>query len=364
MKKQVLLSLAALALVTLACSLMSGLGGDTGAPEVPGDSDSAPPESSVTEAPAVSEDAGAGLETIDLSDPALHTTKDDYPAFKMTMNFKYEGVDTAGNPKTFDQDFTFEAQKEPKAQHISMAGDTPDESMEFVTIGDQSMSVFPGVGCTVFPTDSMEGPGAEEFLAIPDFSKSFKGQAQRAETGVDIEGTLTDRYTITAENMNDSEDEFTNITNGNVYVSQDGGYIVRVELTGTVKTATLDFDPNTDVQLDLNYTLIPVTDGSINIVPPSECAEQLSGDSKYPVMDGAEGLIVMGDTVFYTVNASLGDVAEFYKTEMPADGWTLANEMGAENISFFTLEFTKDSEAVDVDAITTGEGVAVTITKK
>lgn len=354
MKTQILLALTALVLITLACSLLSSPGGEPVSPEDSGDT---PSSVHVTEAPSESQDAGAGPETIDLSDPALYP-KDTYPTFKMDTSLKYDGVDITGSSKTFNMNFKVESQEEPKAQYIWISSNSAEEGMEFVTMGDQSMSVFPGVGCTVFPTSSMEDDSPEEM--VPDVSGSFKGQAQRVETDIDIEGILTDRYALTSENMTDN----TVVTDGSMYVARDGGYIVRIEFVGTSKTGEMDFDPDAETQMSMSYTFIPVEDGSLVITPPDACAEQLAGGSKYPVMDGASDLISMGDTVFYTVNASLEEVQNFYRTKMVEDGWTLVDDVGGGSISFATLEFSKDGEAVEVSAITTGEGVSVTITKK
>lgn len=360
MRKQVLLTLTALVLVTLACNLVSGLGsGDSGDT---GDSEGAPPPAPETEAPAVSQGLGAGSETIDLSNPALYAN-DAYPAYKMSMAIMYDGVDTAGTPKLFDLVFHIENQTQPKAQRISMAGGDAMESIEFVVLGDQAMSVFPGVGCSVFPASSMQDQGPEE--SIPEMNGLLTGQAKRVETGVNIEGVVTDRYELTSENMIDpNSSETPKVTDGSVYVAQDGGYIAKIKMNGTVNTAENGFDPNTEAQVNLNYTFFPIEDGSLVISPPAECADQLASSSDYPVMDGASGLVSMEGVVFYTVEASLDEVLDFYRTTMPEDGWELTKDVGGSNISFATLEFTKDGESVEVNAITTGDSVSVTVTKK
>ena len=360
MKKQILLAMTTLTLVTLACSLVSGLGsGDSGDA---GDSESTPSSAPATEAPVVSGDSGAGPETIDLSNPALYAN-DAYSTYKMNMAIKYDGVDTSGSQKSFDLVFDVESQLDPKAQRISMTGEDAMESIEFVVLGDQAMSVFPGIGCSVFPVSTMQDQSPEE--SIPDVNGLLTGQAKRVESGVNIEGVVTDRYELTSENMADPDNsESPKINDGSVYVAQDGGYIVRIEMNGTVNTEENGFDPNTEAQVSLNYTFIPVEDGSLNIVPPAECADQLAGSSDYPVMDGASGLVSMEETVFYTVETSLDEVLDFYRTTMPEDGWEMTKDVGGSNISFATLEFTKNGESVEVNAITTGDSVSVTVTKK
>jgi len=359
MKKQVLLALATLALVTLSCSLVSGMGGDTGDSEEPG---STPQVATDTVAPAIPQNTEAGPETINLSHPALYAN-DAYATYKMNMEIKYDGMDTGGNPKSFILVASIENQEQPKAQHVSISGEDAKDKIEFVIIGDQVLSVFPGMGCTVLPASSMEGPGPEE--SVPNIDGLLTGQAKRVETGVSIDGIITDRYKLTSENMTDPENSETpKVTDGSVYVAQDGGYIVRIEMNGKVNIAENDFDPNTETQVSLNYTFVPVEDGTMNITPPAECEEQLSGGSQYPVMEGAEGLVSMQDVVFYSVDATLEDVLNFYRIEMVDQGWTLSNDGSSSTLSFATLEFTRDGETVEVNAITSIDSVSVTVTKK
>jgi len=358
MKKQVLLAISALILVTLACSLFGGSGKDVGTPGEPGNAPSSAP---ATEAPVASQDSGAGPETIDLSNPDLYAMGS-YPAYKLDMKLSYDGVDTSGSPKSFNLSFYIENQTEPKAQRIVVTGEGVEEGFETVVLGDQMMSVFPGVGCTVFPASSMDEDPVD---SAPDISELLTGQANRIETGVSVEGILTDRYRITSENMTNADDSETpKITDGSVYVARDGGYIVRFEMSGTVNTPENEFDPNTETQVAMDYTFIPFEDGSLVISPPTECADQLAGGSNYPVMDGASDLTSMQDMVFYTVDASLEEVQDFYRTKMVEEGWTLTKDVGGGTISFATLEFPKDGVTVEVGAVTTGDGVAVNITKK
>ncbi len=366
MKKNVLLILTVLILATLACNLVSSPGGDAEAP--PDSAESGDPETSpsdpVPEAPVVDQGAGAGPESIDLSSPDLNG-KDRYPAYRENTELNYDGVDPSGNPKTTSMIIKIENQTSPKSRYVSMTGsDASEGSIEMVTFEDQTMSVYPGVGCTIFPASAMEGQEPdEEFL---DFNGTFTGQANRMETGITIEGVVTDRYELKSENITESEsDNYPESFEGSVYIARDGGYIVRIEMEGTDQgEESFGFDPNAETQVRVSYTFIPVDDGSLVITPPAGCADQLAGANDYPVIDGASDPISMGSSLFYTVNTSLEEVLNFYRTEMVADGWTLTKDVGGGSISFATLEFTKDGETVEVGAIQNGDEVAVTVEKK
>jgi len=272
-------------------------------------------------------------------------------------------VDTAGAPKVFELNLKVEIQDDPKAQRLLISGEDPSESIEMIVLDDQAMSVFPGAGCSIFPMESMQGQAPED--SVPDIGEFYKGQAERVETDVDIEGITTDRYELKPENINNlGGDDVSELTDGSVYVAQDDGYLVRIEMMGTIMTAENEFDPNTETQFTMSYTYIPVEDGSLNIAPLPECADQLAGSGAYPVMEGGSELVSIEDMFFYTVAAPLEDVLDFYRTAMVEEGWTLSKDVGGGSVSFATLEFTKDGETVEVSAITSGDEVSVTITKK
>ena len=81
-------------------------------------------------------------------------------------------------------------------------------------------------------------------------------------------------------------------------------------------------------------------------------------------MEGAKDLSSLQGSIFYTVTAALDDVANFYRTEMVAAGYTPGEESGGSNVSFMTLNFSKDGENVAVQLFQNGDDVTVTIAKE
>ena len=143
-----------------------------------------------------------------------------------------------------------------------------------------------------------------------------------------------------------------------------GGYVARVELDGLVNSGQNGFDPNVESQMALSYEFIPVGPGSLEIAPPTECQEQLTGGSAYPLMDGATDLVFTQDAMFYKVKASMEEAQTFYRARMSEKGWTLTDDTGSETVSIATLEFNKGGEIVVVNVATEADGVSVTVAKK
>ena len=303
-----------------------------------------------------------GPETIDLSNAAFYA-REAYPNFKLNMQITSVGVDATGTMKTFILFYDIASQAEPKAQHITMAGEGATGTVEIVILGDQVMTVNPGAGCSVFPVSAMEGQRPED--TIPKIDTLLTGEAKRIETGIEIEGVITDKYELSTTNMTNPGSSATpRVTEGSAYVAREGGYIARVEIDGLVNSGQNGFDPNVESQIALSYTFIPVQDGSLDITPPAECQEQLTGGNAYPLMDGAADLVFAQDALFYNVNASLDDALAFYRARMIEKGWTLTNDNSSDTASTATLEFSKGSESVLVSIVAQGENVSVTINKK
>ncbi len=392
MKTRIIFFLTILVLASLACGL-SGAGGDDSAPdeqstpaptsvpaasstpEDPTPTEPAPvasdptavpeeptPLPEPTEAPPI--DSNPGPEVIDLGADAYLTTESSNSIRQVYL--EYSGAGPDGNPLTVGMSFTYKKQTLPEeASHIIIGSQTGDieETVESAIIGEQAYTYFAEAGCFSFPVEDMQSSLADEF---PEFDTLLINEATLAESGVTINGIVTDRYTLTAGNLN-PEDESASpdieLVEGSVYLAQDGGYITRFHLEGATTNASDfgDFAPETEVQVTLTYDFIPTAE-ALNIAPPAGCEDQASEESEFPMLDDAYQIITSPDGLFYQTNYLLEKVLTFYREEMPALGWELISDTSIG--SFTELIFTKDGRTVILGAIQNGDAVPVTITEQ
>lgn len=259
MKKQnsIYFALAMILAVSLAC----GVGGTRPAAEEGQTS----PAATTAPVEAAAIDGPPGPETIDLTNPALYITSS-APAYKFDTNTTFTGVDATGSAKEVSLLMTEETQSLPqKSQHFIVEVIGGEGSAETVILGDQGYSVFLA-SCYPFSALSSEGQGASE--GMPKLEELITGQAQRVESGIEVNGFVTDKYELTSENMISDGDE---LISAFVYVTRDGGFITRFEAQGRSKTDYQGFDLNqfTDDASVFNY--LPVEDGSFEIAIPAEC---------------------------------------------------------------------------------------------
>ena len=349
MKRQAILALTVLLLASFACGAPTG--GDT---TNPGSTDENSP--AATQEQVSAPEIAPGPETIDLSSPALYST-DGYVAYQIEMILQYKGVDASGNEViSLNESIVAERTAPEEAVRSVLSGGDPAGALEYVKLGDLIFSVYGGQ-CSVLSADTQQqefDPSEQMF----NMQEIFIGQASRAETGVDIDGIVTDRYELTQENL-PAGDGVPTLGTGNIYVASETGNTIKIEVVGTTRTAQFGMDPNQDTDVNMSYIFNPSE--NVVILPPESCLDTASGLDVYPVMDGATGLSSVSGTIIYQINGQLKDVLDFYRTEMPAQGYELTEDISSDTVAFATLRFAKDGQIVKVNAIQNGSEVSVNI---
>jgi hypothetical protein len=244
-KTSILISLVILLLASPACSV-----GGAAAATVP-----------VQKAGGI--DGPPGPETIDLTSPELYIISS-APAYKFDTTTKFTGVDKTGAAKEVSLHILFETQTLPqRTQHGVVEVKGGEGSAESIVIGDQVYVVFLG------KCNSTILKGQNLLDDMPDLQQEIKGQAKRVESGIDVNGYVTDKYKLTGENIV-ADDE---LISSFVYVARKGGFITLFELEGRTKTGYQGLDPKQFTNISLEYNNIPVEDGSLDIAVPAECAK-------------------------------------------------------------------------------------------
>ncbi len=221
---------------------------------------------------AGSNDGPAGPETIDLTNPVLYIVPS-APAFTFEMTIKFIGVDTTGASNEASLFGSAEIQTKPQITQRFLSllegGGSGPESVETVIIGDQLYTVLTGVpGCNTFLASSMQGPSMLE--SMYKLQEWITGQALRVESGIEVNGYVTDKYELSRENLVDVAGE---LVSAFVYVARDGGFITLYETQHREKTTYLGFDSNQFTDVTSAYNFILVEDGSLDIAIPAVCAK-------------------------------------------------------------------------------------------
>ena len=85
-----------------------------------------------------------------------------------------------------------------------------------------------------------------------NFRNMITGQATRVESGIEVNGFVTDKYELSGENLVEDGDESASAF---VYVARDGGFITLFEAQGQISRLSLGLIPINLQTLHLHSTL-------------------------------------------------------------------------------------------------------------
>lgn len=336
------------ALVGLACGLTGQLADQN---DQPLNANQAGPGSSNDDIPSI-EDTIPGPAVLSLDDASLYQYRDKNFATTMQMEYEgstsgfvtIEGIWVANSPP--DWSFTFDTSL-PLWQ-----GFVP---FTYASTGGLLYGNTPVSGCYL-ETDDLENPFDDYFID----ENYLTGEVPLVESGVIVNGAVTDRYQVTHENqMNEEESAFYDFiftdSTGSVYVDRISKVIVRFDQSGTgLDRSSLDGggqEIQSDFQLDFSLTnsagQFTVPDGCDDASLDDEFDFGDAGDIPFPVMEDAYNITAVFGLYSYETEYNTDQVVEFYLQELPALGWALSGDPDTDSPSFY-INFLKDGEELQI----------------
>jgi hypothetical protein len=275
-------------------------------------------------------------------------------SYKSTFALKFAGQDEQGQPVNLFWETREEFIQEPRAQRIavttsgSQGQPTQAGTFEWITIGDTSYMVTQDQGgtpsCISVSSDSATPP--EQGLFSPNMLGGIS-DAKYVNTE-NVNGVQTKHYT-----WKDSGGllgmGFSSV-NGEAWVAVDGNYVVKYLSQATGKGGFLTGASQAEGTLNVEYNLTEVN-GAFSIAPPDGCQ---TAATDIPVMADAADKSSFGEMTSYSSASAFADVVQFYKTEMPNNGWQPSGEP-TEMEGMAVLEFAKDTRKAQV-MITSDQG--------
>ncbi len=321
MHKRLFVVLLVLGVAALACSGVSLPGsGETTGTDTSGESGGAP---------AATGGDSPNPQQLNLDDPALYEETSS-PAYEVRMDFNFTATNPDGSqyfrqvlvsgqrnqlpPRSY---FRFEP------NDLSIAGGL--EWLEVADIEETDYLYSPSFGCIVTGNPEQDNP----YNAMMDTGGLLHGTAQRVETGVTINGVVTDHYAITMDNVDLTTvagGEVRSLEEGALYISQTDGAIIRLVLNGRGVSEVLTNDRTFEGDVRYQWDVIPASQ-PFDIQPPADCPPPgAEGAAPYPTLPDARNLTSLPGLMTYDTDMTLDVAIEFYKTEMAALGYTLTDE--------------------------------------
>ncbi len=302
-----------------------------------------------TQAPASTEpagDMGAILDPASLGEPS------NLQSYRSTMDIIVSGM---ANGQEVKESFHFllEHTSDPLAQHIVMTGEGTDseeanaiemylvEGMMYMKMGEQWLSV-----------PANEGEALTEGMVAPsDLVESTCGWKNEGKTTVN--GIKVEHWTLSMADMQKCapvsqvlELEKLTDSGGDLYIAEDGGYMVQMDLFFEGEDLGLNMSDNAEPvqegRMEIHYQLTDVNQ-PITIELPPEAKASSAPPEDIPIPDDAQEVNSMMGMITFFSPGTPQEVADFYKAEMPNNGWT---EVSVDEMSgMFMLEYSKGDQS-------------------
>jgi hypothetical protein len=259
--------------------------------------------------------------------------------------------------------FVVESTSEPKAQHISMSGEgfedeMPSASLEMYVIEDTMYMKLEDQWLSVPATeDDMETAG----IITPDTLLEDTCGWKRQDS-TEVNGVKVQHWTFSKEDMERCmpPEELTGIgelteAGGDLYLAEDESYIVQMDLFYEGEDLDLNLGETGEgakvQRVEVHYTMTDVNE-PFAIEVPEEALASGTLPEDIPIPEDAQEVTNMFGMLTFTSPTGIQEIAEFYKTEMPGNGWSeiSVNEMSG----MYMLEYTKESRTASF-MITTGD---------
>jgi len=367
-------------LVSMACSISSivpNLAGDdaTATPQVAVPMGAAAPtqmvvpttDGKVTTAPKPTSAAGPTL-PVATGAPQIENVQaglDKLDSYRMNYNMTVTGKDAKGAEAKQELKLLQETIKSKESLRTSwtglgMSADKSASAFDMYQIGKTSYILTlvkdnPKGTCMSFSSDK---PAFDKSQLITPAELMAGVQSDNlVARGETVNGVKADHYKLKKANLG-----FGVATSqvGDVWVAQDGGYLVKF-----LGQAEGDFSLSADqikgmVVWDYNLTEINKLK---EILLPAECTASAGAMADLPVPSNALEKSSFGEIITFNSPDAPKAVADFYRKELPAKGWKIANDSDLGPVVMLTIQKDTRKFSLMITPGTGDKGTSVVITK-
>lgn len=360
----------------LLLALLAACGGGAPAAATPapqqsapaGQSNTAPPTEPAdapapTDAPAKAAATKVPTESTPTEDVAELDLLDDeatlknLKSYKATWSFEWTGKQD-GKDQTVKMATVEEYTSDPLATHTKFESTNSLEpnqggAMEFYQIGNKSYMVAVQDGkpeCTAFTSDEANPSG--NLLDRSAFGAISDGTLVGVEM---VNGVRTKHYKYNEKST--GINYYSKLT-GDVWVAEDGGYIVKdvAEWEGNL-FGLLGSGSSEEVGKGSWTREVTEINQPFQITAPDGCDNPAEG---LPMMADASEIMSFGGMTTYQSPSKLADVLKFYQNEMVNAGWQAEGDATTSD-QFASLTFTRDGKKASVMLTVDGENTSVVI---
>jgi hypothetical protein len=350
-------------LPTLACGLFGG-GGDEAALEA---DISAPTSQASTDEEAVVEDVETVKEEAESAEPETVefvgvTGLNELSAYRVNFVMAFDGQ-SGDQPSVGKIEMLLEVTKDPPARHLkmSMEGTTVEEeggtnAIDFYKLGDMVYMKNAAMGDTWISFSGEDAGAFEQGFFAPDEQLDLPKTAHCDSQVETINGISAAHCSFTEEDIVGDEATYDTLR-GEVWVATEGNYIVKFNLEADGYRSLQEGEGLFDFgSVSYEYELKD-PNGDFTITPPEEAQgatnplEGITGGGSlgdFPTLDDAQQVTSAPGLLNYYTASDIPTVVDFYRQELPANGWQENVDQGYVGDDNASLNFQKDGDILTV----------------
>lgn len=294
-------------------------------------------------------------------------TPDDLSSYRANMSISISGSE-GGQEVNESISMLIEYTSEPPAQHIIMSGvgmtvtegmDSIEmyqvENMSYIRFGEEWLSV-PAT------EDELDSTG---FIQPEDILEDTCGWKKQKDT--EYNGVKVHHWTASKEDLEECMTaaqlaDIGEITaaSGELYTAVEGNYVVHMSMVFEGQNLEAGITSEEQVldqgRMEVTFDMTDVNQPFV-IELPEEAVASGSLPEDIPVPDNAQEVSNAFGMITFSSPSTTAEVADFYKTAMPENGWT---EVSVDDLSgMFMMDYSKDGRTASL-MITADEDTGLT----
>jgi hypothetical protein len=315
-------------------------------------------------------------------DPSGLVPPEDLDSYLFTEEILWEGTAPDGSEASLETATIIEYVREPMAMHLGVTSNQPEVIMALELMGTEgdTMDMYvieDSIYMAVFGSwmqVSLDAPESMMDLGEMPFNPediSFGGtytmtqwleqaeyEGEETYNGLEVVHYRFDETAFDLDLLPAGMDVLE--ASGNLYVTVEDGYLVHMDLTldGTNLDLSTEAVEPTLAEGSLEYTAdLSSINEPITVELPEEVVEATRLPEDIPLPDDATQWMafdMMGIHAFiFASDSPAADVADFYRTEMPENGWT--ESQASEDAGAYAFTYVQEDRSIEVEIETDAE---------
>ncbi|HZK61290.1 MAG TPA: hypothetical protein VFC41_04385 [Anaerovoracaceae bacterium] len=285
---------------------------------------------------------------------------DNLQSYRSQLVIDLNGKDENGDSINETNRFLQEINNDQKSSHLAILNESNGNITQNIEVYSNESNYYfldvskkeSGLSCSIMTDTLGIGEMMNNFNLIQS-SEMFKGleNGELIQADEMVNGIKSDHYQISNVSLSNS---IVTKDPADVWVAQDGGYVVRFIGKGEGVTTSLTVGATVTGEITWQYELTDINQISAIEIPQICLDATQNAQQDLPILDNPVELNVLGQIISYKSTESSEQAANFYKEKMSNLGYAITSDLSYSGL--YNLIFTKDGKNVNISIFDEDDG--------